>query len=437
MTKVLLKKIGFWQVFALVTGSQIGSGVFMLPATLAPYGVHGLISWLCSGLGAVLLSLVFAKLCSLIPKTGGPHAYVEHSFGRNAGFFTGWTYWIVSWVSNVAVITTSIGYIAPILGVTSKETMLVMQIILLLIITWVNLRGVQSASVVEFFLAILKLVPLALLPLSAFMVFNIDNFASIPQVREQFGGDIAIISKLTLLTLWGFIGLESGTTPAGSVSNPTKTIPKAVAFGTLTVAVVYFLNSFAILGSVNYKILAVSKAPYVEVANVVFGSSMDIVISIIASIVCVGTLNAWILASGQIALGSAEDGLLPKIFAKKNKKGAPYCAILMSMAGIIPILILTNSDNLAAQLNQIIDFSVTSFLVIYALCCLSLFRTMFVDGVGSIFYYLISIAGLLFCGWVIFNTTGQTLLISSLFTFSGLPIWLYMRLCSSSRSRVA
>ncbi len=110
------RKIGFWSVFALVTGSQIGSGVFMLPANLAPYGFYSLAGWLFSGAGAIALALVFAGLCARFPQTGGPHVYVHHAFGRGWAFFTGWTYWVISWVSTTAVVVVSIGYLTPIIG---------------------------------------------------------------------------------------------------------------------------------------------------------------------------------------------------------------------------------------------------------------------------------------------------------------------------------
>ncbi len=92
-------KIGFWAIFALVVSSQIGSGIFMLPISLAPYGAYSLISWVISGLGAMSLALVFALLCAKFPETGGPHVYVKHAFGPVAAFFVGWTYWVISWVS--------------------------------------------------------------------------------------------------------------------------------------------------------------------------------------------------------------------------------------------------------------------------------------------------------------------------------------------------
>src|SRR5580704_3675387 len=142
-------KMGFWSIFALVTGSQIGSGVFLSPATLAPYGLYGLAGWIVSGLGAIALALVFAQLCSWYPKTGGPHVYVYQAFGPWAAFFTGWTYWVISWVSTTIVIVASVAYLTPIIGHQTPMILIILQIILLLLVTALNFRGVTAAGRVE------------------------------------------------------------------------------------------------------------------------------------------------------------------------------------------------------------------------------------------------------------------------------------------------
>ncbi len=239
------RKMGFWSVFALVTGSQIGSGVFMLPATLAPYGLYSLAGWAASGLGAIMLSLVFAQLCAWFPKTGGPHVYVKEAFGSSASFFTGWTYWIISWVSTTVVVIGSIGYLLPVLGISSPTIKLFLELVLLLAITALNFRGVTAAGHVEFFLTLLKVIPLLIVPLLALFYFNIDNFSLSRTALELSTSQI--LSRVTLLTLWGFIGLESATTPAGSVENPSITIPRAVVFGTISVALLYLINSIGIM----------------------------------------------------------------------------------------------------------------------------------------------------------------------------------------------
>jgi len=421
--------MGFWSVFALVTGSQIGSGVFMLPATLAPFGLYSLSGWLASGLGAIMLSLVFAQLCSWFPKTGGPHVYVKEAFGPTASFFTGWTYWIISWVSTTVVVIGSIGYLMPLLGVSSPTIKLILELALLVSITVLNFRGVAAAGHVELFLTLLKVIPLLIVPLLALFYFKINNFSVSETVSQLTTSQI--VSRVTLLTLWGFIGLESATTSAGSVQNPSVTIPKAVVIGTISVALLYLINSIGIMGVIPGNELMYSVAPYAEAVRILFGGSWHLIISLIASMICIGTLNAWMMTSGQIALGLAQDGLMPSMFARKNKYDAPFWGLLVSSVGIVPLLILTANKSFASQVLTIIDFSVTAFLFIYVICCFSFFKILFqkqeklVNKLPHLLYGTIALA---FCCWVIYETSLSTLLIATLFTLSGIPFCFRLRL---------
>ncbi|HQS84063.1 MAG: amino acid permease [Alphaproteobacteria bacterium 16-39-46] len=417
------RKIGFWSVFALVTGSQIGSAVFMLPANLAPYGILGLMGWAISGVGAVALALVFGKLCSWLPRTGGPHVYVNKAFGPHFAFFTGWTYWVISWVSTPVVIVASIGYLTPLIGVHSSSFNLSLEIGLIFIITLLNLQGVKAAGRAEFFLTLLKIIPLIVMPIMAFFIFNKDCFLTeLPVSSNSISHSL---SAVTLLTLWAFIGVESATTPAGSVENPSKTIPKAIVLGTICVAILYFFNSLSIMGVVPGSELMNSPAPYADAAQRIFGGNWHLIISVMASIVCIGTLNAWVLASGQISSGLAQDGLLPGFFAKKNKKEAPYYSLFMSFFGIVPLLILTSQENLARQMNMILDFSVTAFVFVYLICCFAFFKLLPSHQKRTFFVYVYGGVALLFCVWILYETPLKTLLISGAFTVTGIPLFLW------------
>ena len=416
-------KLGFWSVFSIVTGSQIGSGVFMLPGSLAPYGVWGLFGYLVAGGGALALCYVFASLCARLPYTGGPHVYVQHAFGKTAGFFSGWTYWLISWISTTAVVVTSIGCLSPFFVNYSPVFYLLLEIILLIIITLINLKGVHIAGSTEFFLTLLKFVLLIILPVVALFYFNKQNLV-VNKTIELSQSNFNILSKVTFLTLWGFIGLESATTPADAVYNPSVTIPKAVILGTLSVALLYVLNFIGVMGAVPAQILIDSKAPYVDVAQYIFGGNWHFLIAVVISIVCIGTLNAWVLTSGQIALGLSQDGLMPKIFSKKNKYNAPVVALIISNIAIVPLLIFIASKSFAEQILIIIDLSITAFLFVYLICCLSFFKLLLKEKKHKISNYFICGVALMFCLWVIYATPGNILLLSCLFVVSGIPMYL-------------
>lgn len=413
------KKMGFWAVTSLVAGSQIGTGIFLLPASMALFGAAGLTSWLITATGAMLLAFVFAGLCAKIPKTGGPHTFIETAFGKTFGFFSAWTYWVISWMSTPMVVISVVSYLSPVLGPLHPITNLVLEISCLLFITGLNLMGVRSAGRVEFVFTVLKLLPLLLVPVAGLWYFNMAHFVPFNPTGES---TISVLNAAALLTLWGFIGVESATTPADSVENPKKTIPRAIITGTLLVALVYIFSSVVIMGVVPPEALASSKAPFADAAQIIFGGNWYIVISLAASIVCLGTLNAWVLTSGQIALGAASDGHLPKFFTIKNANGAPKWALIISSLGMTPVLIVTLNQDLISQVNTIIDVSVTAFLFVYVLSVLSYIKLFWKSGIAS---NIIGIGALSFCGWALYSSGLKMVALASLITLTGLPIYLW------------
>ena len=108
-----MKKIGLWSSTALVTGNMIGSGIFLLPATLAAFGGIGLLGWAYSAVGALLFTLVFRWLSQRMPDTiGGPYAYVKNILGDFWGFLVAWGYWVSIWCTNAAIAVAFVGYLS-------------------------------------------------------------------------------------------------------------------------------------------------------------------------------------------------------------------------------------------------------------------------------------------------------------------------------------
>ena len=201
-----VNKIGFWSVLALVFGSQIGSGIFMLPSTLASYGAFGIYGWCFAGTGAMLLAMVFAELCSKFPHTGGPHTYIREEFGDTASFFVGWAYWLVSWASTSVVVISSIAYLNPLLGHNSPAIDLILEMTLLLSIVCVNCKSVELSGKLEIVLMALKLVPFVIVP--AFLIGNFDSANIVMSSEYTQLPPMKIAVMVTVLCFWGFIGVE-------------------------------------------------------------------------------------------------------------------------------------------------------------------------------------------------------------------------------------
>ena len=97
------RQLGFWICLALVVGNMIGSGIFLLPANLAPFGANAIWGWALTIGGALCLATVFSALAKAMPDAGGPYDYVARSLGSPPAFLVMWSYWISTWVTNSAI----------------------------------------------------------------------------------------------------------------------------------------------------------------------------------------------------------------------------------------------------------------------------------------------------------------------------------------------
>lgn len=418
------RELGFIALVSIVIGSQLGSAAFVLPSQLAPFKTVGLLGWIVSVAGAISLALVFSDLSSHLPKNGGPHVYVSSAFGRVAGFFTAWIYWIISWSSNSVLLVTTIGYLTILTGTLSCPQIFAIEVAILSVITIVNIVGMKFSGVVETVLTGLKILPLLFLPVIFFMFFDPSFFKiSIKEVVNT-GDTLTTISQTALLTFWGFIGVECATTPAESVKNPKRTIPRAIIIGTSCVALIYLMNTISITGVVGFEKLEGTTAPYAVVMENIFGHYSNVAISLMAMIVCIGTLNAWTLTSGQIAYGAYKDGLFPKIFGKVNKTGAPNSALIIAAIGTLPFLALEQLHH--GGLAKLIDMLVSVFIYVYLICCISymkLLKNWYTRKV-RLKKLILAEFSIIFCIFTLSQDIISSIIVLIIFILIGIPIFI-------------
>lgn len=332
--------LGLWMCTALVVGNMIGSGVFLLPASLAPYGGLSIVGWLVSTAGAVCLALVFARMGSILPKVGGPYAYAREGFGDFAGFWVAWAYSISIWTTNAALAVAFVSYSTvfwPALATTPALAAAV-GLATLWGLTFVNAYGVREAGQVQLVTTILKLLPLAAIGLFGFFSFQPGHFQPF---HPAGGSPVAAVAATVTLTLWAFLGLESGTIPAGDVVDARRTIPRATILGTLLAALVYIVCTVAVMGVIAPSELASSTAPFADAAGRLWGGWGRGLIGAGAAISCFGALNGWILLSGQVPRAAALDGLLPARFERLGPRGTPAFGLVFS-SGVTTVLIAMN-----------------------------------------------------------------------------------------------
>lgn len=214
-------KLGLTACIALVVGNMIGSGIFLLPASLAPFGPIALGGWILTSLGALALAIIFGRLSRIVTKTGGPYAYTQEGFGDFAGFIIAWGYWIALWTGNAAVAVALAGYVGYLVpAVAASETyQLAVALIAIWTLTLVNVRGVEEAGSVQVVTTLLKLAPLIAIGILGLFWIDAANYE--PANRSGQSG-VAAISAAAALTLWAYLGLESATVPSGDVIEPRR-----------------------------------------------------------------------------------------------------------------------------------------------------------------------------------------------------------------------
>ena len=428
--------LGFWMAVALVMGNMIGSGVFLLPASLAPFGAISLAGWLVSTVGAVLLALVFARLAAANPAAGGPYAYTRAAFGELAGFIVAWGYWISVWSTNAALSVAFVGYLDPFLPslVRNPASGAALAIVVLWTLTAVNLRGVRTAGVVQLATAALKIVPLVMVGIGGLFVLNHQHFAIADTSPRALAHGVTATATLTL---WAFLGLECATIPAGNIGDPERTIPRATIIGTLFAAVIYILGTVAVMGTVAPAMLGRTTAPYAEAARALAGNGGAAIIAVGAAISCVGALNGWILIVGQLPLAIAEDGMFPSIFRRRSSSGAPAFGLVIGGILSTAVIAMNYTRGLVSLFTFVILLSTLSTLIPYVFCSLAGFvrpkrapGTLAIPGTlataGTRGSRVISALAFTYSLWAISGAGADVVYWGFLLLLSGLPVYVWV-----------
>jgi APA family basic amino acid/polyamine antiporter len=366
---VLARPIGFWTSVALVMGNMIGSGVFLLPAALAPYGAISVLGWLASAAGAICLALVFARLSGYRPATGGPYAYTRQAYGDLAGFLVAWGYWISIWCANAAIAVAFVGYLDPFIPriVRNPPLAATLAVALIWTLTAVNAWGVRSAGRVQVATTALKILPLIAVGLAGLVMFDASHFT--PVATEQSLG--AGVMATATLTLWAFLGLESATVPAGETADARRTIPRATVVGTAMTALIYVVATVGVMSLLDSSSLARSTAPFADAARLLAGNWAAALVALGAAISAFGCLNGWILVVGQLPRAVAEDGLFPRAFARLSSRGTPTFAMIVAACLSTALVAMNYSQGLVALFTFIILLATLSTLVPYTFCSLA------------------------------------------------------------------
>lgn len=416
-------KLGPFLATVLLAGTMIGSGVFLLPATLAKVGGIAIISWLICAVGALLLAGTFAGLAMVRPEPEGLVGYSRIGLGRYFGFQAGLAYWVSCWLGNVAVALAVVGYLSHFLPVLAQPIPSVLAPIgVIWLLTLIALVGPRFLAKFGGLTLAIGLAPIVAVAVLGWLWFDPALYAASWNVSGQ--GSVPAISGAVVSVFWAFTGLEVCTVSASVVRNPARNIPIAVICGVGLTALVYILACTAIMGIVPTAELAKSSAPFAQATGMMFGALAAGSVAVCVILKASGTLGGCSLMTAETTRSSAELGYFPHWLAGTRRNGAPAPA-LIAVAVIASAAVFFTRSSLNQQFSLMIDASVVLTVLVYLYCCITLLRLSgsIANPRGRLAARLCGGLALLFCIGVIAGAGVNLLIASAIFLAATVPLW--------------
>jgi arginine:agmatine antiporter len=421
------KSLGLAACTAVVVGNMVGSGFYLSPSAVAPYGGLAILSWIVMGIGAICLGLTFARLARIAPATGGPYAYTRMAYGDFAGFLVAWGYWISIWASLPAIAFAFAGAmmnLAPDV-LLNKPMALMLTLGAIWAVVLINLRGVKTAGIFAEITTYTKLVPFAAVALVGLFYIRSDNM---PAFNPGGGSLLAASAALAPLTMFAYLGLESATVPAGDVRDPRRTIPRSTIVGIGIAAVLYVLGTVVVFGVVPQEQLGKSVAPFTDAARLMWGAWGAGAIALAVIVSSIGALNGWTLMMGQVPMAAAQDRVFPPVFGRMSGRGVPAVGIVISAAlatGMVAIEAL-GAPGLRAFYNLVVSLSTMAAVIPYAFCALAVGLVATRSGekarIGAV-----EIVAFVFSLFTIFGCGAEAVLYGLLLLLLGIPVFVWQR----------
>src|SRR4051812_4442995 len=398
---------------------MIGSGIFLLPATLAGVGSLTVLGWLIGTLGALALALLFARLARRKPMAGGPATYAFDAFGPFWGSQSSLWYWAACLIGNVAIATAASSYLASFFGLNAGPAgSAAFTIALLWLVTIVNLVSPRFVGQVDGWLLVAGLVPLLLAITAGWAAFDPAQFKASWNVSGQ--PLYQALPNSLALVFWAFTGLESASVAAAVVENPERNVPIATLAGVLLAALLYIAASTVIFGLAPAADIAASNAPFALAAAKSLGARAGPLVAICGGLKALGTLAGWVLLTAQVSRAAADHGLLPQAFARTRQGDTPVAGLIVAgLLGTAAIL-LTIEPTLGQQFGLLAEASTLFALLTYLGACAAALKYR-VAGEKTL-----AIVGGLFCvfviGWSTWPVLEATLGCMAIFVLLYLPL---------------
>ncbi len=398
--KVAFKQsLGLLDATMIVVGSMIGSGIFIVSADITrSVGSAGwlVLVWVLTGVLTLTAALSYGELSGMYPKAGGQYVYLKEAFNPLTGFLYGWSFFAVIQAGSIAAVGVAFSKFAAYLfpGLSDHHVLLdlgffqvsaaqVTSILLIIVLTFINTRGVKEGKWIQTIFTLAKIAALAGLVVfgfwlaarkdvwqtnwsSGFVLGRRDGGQILPYVGLAGLGAIAgsMVGSLFSSDSWNNV-----TFIAGEIRRPERNIGFSLFLGTLIVTAIYVATNLMYISVMSLPQIAGAENDRVGVAasRIIFGDSGTKVIAILLMISTFGCNNGLILSGARVYYTMAKDGLFFKQIGVLNRNAVPGRALWMQCVWASVLC-------LSGKYNELLDYVIFVVLIFYILTIIGIFR---------------------------------------------------------------
>lgn len=367
------QKVSLPTLTAMVVGSMIGSGVFLLPRRFGTEtGVIGaVIAWTIAGAGMLMLAFVFQRLATRKPDLdAGIFAYAKAGFGDYVGFNSAIGYWASACAGNTSywvLITATMSALVPAFGAGDSVLAVIVSAVGVWLFAYLVMRGVKDAAVINYIVTVAKVLPILTFIVIVAIAFEADMFADNFWGGEgySFASMWDQVTGTMLITVFVFLGIE-GASVYSRMARKREDVGRATIIGFLSV-----LSVFALVTLVSYGVMpqgelaGVSQPSMAAVLESVVGPWGSVFIRVGVIISVLGAYLAWTLMAAEVLYIPAKSDDMPRFLARTNSHGAPTAALIMAAAltSLLLVALLFTADALDFMLDLTAALSLIPYLL--------------------------------------------------------------------------
>ena len=421
-------KLGLIGATSLVVGNIIGVGVFMLPASLAPFGWNTITGWALTLSGSLCLAWVFAVLARQFPHAGGATGILGIALGPAPAFVTAWGYWVSAAASNAAITIGGVSYLGRLIPPLAQSPWLaaVTGCGVLWLLTALNSRGLKVAGATQVITTLIKLLPFAVVIVVAIVLLFTRGVSAIAPL-DPATLTLTGATGAAALTLYSMLGIECAAMPADAVDDPERTVPRATLLGTIVSGLLSLTVTGALVLLMPTAQLAASAAPLIDFIAPVWGSALGTLMTICVIIGAFGALNGWVLVVAELPAALADQQMLPPWWGVRNARGAATNSVVVSGVLASVLITLHAIPSLTASYEFVLLLSTSTTLSLYLLAPVAALVLAWRGAVARTPGLLVAAAGAIAFAIAAYigagrNAVGWGLLL----TFAGVPLYAIM-----------